>query len=208
MIDVKICGVKNFKILNFLINHRYPPKFIGFITNYKKSNRYLNLRKLSKLVNIDRKRIFFVSVMVNPDDKFLEKMKKLKFDYYQLYNVTPKRTKIIKKKYKVKIITAITVENVNDVKNYKNYENISEIILFDGKGYEKSIGFNHNLLINIPRKLTKMIAGNIRYDDKLDNLNKIADIVDISGGLETFGEKDASKINVFLKNVKKLNDKN
>tara|TARA_Y100000816_G_scaffold217701_1_gene162810 strand:- start:326 stop:973 length:648 start_codon:yes stop_codon:yes gene_type:complete len=208
MIDVKICGVKNFKILNFLINHRYPPKFIGFITNYKKSNRYLNLRKLSKLVNIDRKRIFFVSVMVNPDNKFLEKIKKLKFDYYQLYNVTPKRTKIIKKKYKVKIITAITVENINDVNNYKNYENISEIILFDGKGYEKSIGFNHNLLINIPKKLTKMIAGNIRYNDKLDNLNKIADIVDISGGLETFGEKDASKINIFLKNIKKLNDKN
>ena len=85
---------------------------------------------------------------------------------------------------------------------------ISEIILFDSRGYEKSIGFDHQLLNNVPTKVNKMLAGNIQYDDKLDNLNKIADIVDISGGLETFGEKDASKINVFLKNVKKLNDKN
>ena len=53
-----------------------------------------------------------------------------------------------------------------------------------------------------------MVAGNIRYDDKLDNLNKIADIVDISGGLETFREKDVSKIDIFLENIKKLNDKN
>jgi len=33
----KICGVSDFKILNFIINHSHPPQFIGFICNYKKS---------------------------------------------------------------------------------------------------------------------------------------------------------------------------
>ena len=46
-----------------------------------------------------------------------------------------------------------------------------------------------------------MLAGNIQYDDKLDKYIKISDIIDISGSLETMGEKDISKINTFLNNV-------
>ena len=50
-----------------------------------------------------------------------------------------------------------------------------------------------------------MIAGNIKHNDRLDNLKKIADIIDISGGLETFGKKDISKIDIFLNNIIKVN---
>ncbi len=53
-----------------------------------------------------------------------------------------------------------------------------------------------------------MIAGNIKYNDKLDKFNKIADIIDISGGLETLGQKDVSKIDIFLENLNKLNNEN
>ena len=53
-----------------------------------------------------------------------------------------------------------------------------------------------------------MIAGDIKYNDELDKFNKIADIIDISGGLETLGKKDISKIDVFLKNLNKLNYEN
>ena len=80
--------------------------------------------------------------------------------------------------------------------------------MFDGKGYEKSIGFDHKLLKGIPKSITKMLAGNIQYDDILDKYSKITDIIDISGSLETSGEKDTSKINIFLNNIKKLNDEN
>ena len=89
---------------------------------------------------------------------------------------------------------------------YKNFVNISEIILFDSKGYEKSVGFNHELLNEVPASINKMLAGNIKYNDKLDKYIKITDIIDISGSLETSGEKDISKINIFLNNIKKLND--
>ena len=41
----KICGVSNTKILNYIVNHLYPPQFIGFIVNYLKSNRYVNKKK-------------------------------------------------------------------------------------------------------------------------------------------------------------------
>ena len=202
--DAKICGIKDSKTLNYLVNHNNPPKYIGFITNYPKSKRYIEYEKLKRLINIDKKKINFVSVLVNPNNKTLEKIKDLNFDYYQLYNVSPEKTKIIKEKYKVKIITALTVENKSDIEEYKKFESISEIILFDSKGYEKSIGFNHQLLNNVPTKVNKMLAGNIQYDDRLDKYSKITDIIDISGSLETSGKKDISKIKIFLENIGKI----
>ena len=204
--EAKICGIKDSKTLNYIINHNHPPKFIGFITNYPQSKRYIEYEKLKRLINVDKKKINFVSVLVNPNDETLEKIKDLNFDYYQLYNVSPEKTKIVKEKYKIKIITALTIENKNDIEEYKKFESISEIILFDGKGYEKSVGFNHQLLDCVPSSIIKMVGGNIQYDDILDKYNKISDIIDISGSLETSGEKDISKINIFLKNIKKIND--
>ena len=206
--DAKICGIKDSKTLNYIVNHNNPPKFVGFITNYPKSRRYVGHENLKKLINIDKKKINFVSVLVSPDDEILEKIKDLNFDYYQLYDVSPEKTKIIKEKYKVKIITALAIENINDVEEYKKFESISEIILFDSKGYEKSIGFDHQLLNNVPTSVNKMLAGNIRYDDKLDKYSKITDIIDISGSLETSGEKDISKIKTFLEKISKIKNEN
>ena len=206
--DVKICGIKDSETLNYIINHNHPPKFVGFITNYPKSKRYIEHESLKKLISIDKKKINFVSVLVDPNDETLEKIKDLNFDYYQLYNVSPNKTKIIKDKYKVKIITALTVENKNDVEEYKKFESISEIILFDSKGYEKSIGFDHQLLNNVSTKVNKMLAGNIKYNENLDKYSKITDIIDISGSLETSGKKDISKINIFLNNINKLKNEN
>ena len=206
--DAKICGIKDSKTLNYIVNHNNPPKFIGFITNYPKSRRYVEYENLKKLINIDKKKINFVSVLVSPNDEILEKIKDLNFDYYQLYNVSPDKTKIIKEKYKVKIITALTIENKNDIEKYKKFESISEIILFDSKGYEKSVGFDHRLLNNVSTSVKKMLAGNIQYDDKLDKYSKITDIIDISGSLETSGEKDISKIKIFLENISKIKNEN
>ena len=206
--DAKICGIKDSKTLNYIVNHNNPPKFVGFITNYPKSRRYVEHKNLKRLIDIDKKKINFVSVLVNPNNETLEKIKDLNFDYYQLYNVSPEKTKKIKEKYKVKIITALTIENKNDIEEYKKFESISEIILFDSKGYEKSVRFDHKLLNNVSTKVNKMLAGNIQYDDKLDKYSKITDIIDISGSLETSGEKDISKINFFLESIYKIRNEN
>ena len=201
---IKICGISDPKTLNYIINHVYTPKFIGFITNYKKSKRFVDYSILKKLLNVDKKNINFVSVLVNPNDEILEKINDMKFDYYQLYNVTPERTMEIKKKYKKKIISALTVFKKEDVDKYKKYQEISEIILFDGKGYEKSIGFDHKLLNNLPSSLNKMIAGNIKIDD-IPNFKNKEYFIDLSGGLENnYGKKDIKKINKLLNSVAKI----
>ena len=119
---LKICGVSDPKTLDFILNHPHPPKFIGFITNYEKSKRFIEYEKLKKLINVERKKVNFTSVLVKPTDEILEKIKNLNFDYYQLYDVSPERTKEIKLKYKIKIITAITVSNKDDVNKYKDYK--------------------------------------------------------------------------------------
>ncbi len=206
MLKIKICGISDSKTLKFLINHNYPPQFIGFIVNYKKSKRYIEFKKLKKLINIEKKNSSFVAVLVKPDQDILEKIKFLPFDYYQIYDCSPLEILSIKEKYKKKIITAITVKKKDDVANYKNFLNVTDIFLFDSKGYEKSLAFNHNWILNIDIKKNLMLAGNIKFDDNLENVKKIADIIDISGSLETLGLKDISKIDNFLNKVKKLNN--
>ena len=138
--DCKICGVSDIKTLNFILNHPFPPKFIGFICNYKKSPRYIEINKLKKLVNVNKKKIKFVAVLVKPNNEILEKIKNLPFDYYQLYDCNSDEIKIIKQKYKKKIITALTIKDKSDVDKYKLFSNVADIYLFDSKGYEKRPG--------------------------------------------------------------------
>ena len=135
----KICGVSDSATLKYIVNHNYPPKFVGFITNYPKSKRFVPIEKLKELLKIDKKNSKYVSILVDPDDQILEQIKDLTYDYYQLYNCTPVKTEAIKRKYNIKIITALTVENIDHINSYKLYKDIADIYLFDGKGYEKSM---------------------------------------------------------------------
>ena len=200
----KICGVSDSNILNFIVNHDHPPQFIGFIVNYTKSKRYVDIQKLKELMKIEKKNSFYVAVLVNPNQNILDEIQHLPFDYYQLYDCDPTKIKSIKEKYKKKIITAITISNEEDVNKYKKFTDTTDIFLFDSKGYENSMSFNHTLIEKLSLNKEVMIAGNIKIDDNLENLKKIAHIIDISGGLETNGLKDISKINIFLNKMKNL----
>ena len=200
----KICGISDLDTLNFIIDHPYPPQFIGFVCNYKKSPRYVEVEKLNKLLKLDKKGSNFVAVLVKPDKNILEKIKHLPFDYYQIYDCTPEEIKIIKEKYDKKIITALTIKDKNDVQKYLLFYEVADIFLFDSKGYEKSMAFDHELIKKIEINKPLMIAGNIQINDNLENYKKIADIIDISGGLETSGVKDKTKIDIFLNKVEQV----
>ena len=200
----KICGVSDSKILNFIVNHNNPPQFVGFIVNYPKSKRYVDIKKLKELMKIEKKNSFYVAVLVNPNKNILEEIYELPFDYYQLYDCDPGKINSIKERYKKKIITAITIKDIRDVNKYKKFIDTTDIYLFDSKGYEKSMSFDHSLIEKLNLNKEVMIAGNIQINDSLENLKKIADIIDISGGLETNGLKDISKIDIFLNKMKNL----
>jgi len=202
----KICGISDSKTLEFLTSHPTPPKMIGFICNWPKSKRFVEHDKLKELLKVDKRKSEYVAVLVKPNEDILEKIKDLPFDYYQLYDCTPAEVKSIKEKYNKKIIVAITVKDQNDTVRYLEYNELADIILFDSKGYEKSMSFDHQLIKNIKINKELMLAGNIQIEDNLENYKEIADIIDISGGLETSGLKDISKINIFLNKIKLINN--
>jgi len=202
----KICGISDSETLKYLTNHSNPPQYIGFIVNYPKSIRFIGYNKLKELLKIDKKNSEYVAVLVRPDENILEKIKDLPFDYYQIYDCSSNEVSSIKEKYKKKIIIAITIKDQNDVIKYMDYNELADIVLFDSKGYEKSISFDHQIIKNLKINKELMLAGNIQIEDNLESYKEIADIVDISGGLETAGIKDISKINIFLSKVKQIND--
>ena len=203
---LKICGISDSKILEYLITHSHPPEYIGFIVNYIKSKRFVDFDKLKDLLKVDKRNSKYVAVLVNPNQAILEKIKNLPFDYYQIYDCPLSKIKFIKEKYNKKIIIAITVRDQSDVVKYIEYNDVADIVLFDSKGYEKSLSFDHQLIKNLKINKKLMLAGNIQIEDNLKNYREIADIIDISGGLETSGLKDISKINIFLKKIKQIND--
>ena len=200
----KICGISDSNTLKYITSHPYPPAYIGFIVNYKKSKRFVKFNDLKKLLEIKRKKSKYVAVLVKPTDKELKKISTLPFDYYQIYDLKNDEIKLIKEKYKINIIVAITVKDKKDVLMHNNYKDVADIFLFDSKGYEKSMSFDHKLIKDLRSNTKIMLAGNIQIDDDLENYNKITDIIDISGGLETSGLKDISKINIFLNKIKQI----
>ena len=69
---IKICGISDLVTLNYILNHPSPPKFIGFICNFKKSKRYVSYEKLEKLLNVNKKSSSLVSVLVDTKEETLE----------------------------------------------------------------------------------------------------------------------------------------
>jgi phosphoribosylanthranilate isomerase len=201
----KICGISDLNTLNFTINHPYPPQFIGFICNYKKSSRYVGIEKLNKLLMLDKKKSNFVAVLVKPDKGILEKIKHLPIDYYQIYDCSPEEIGIIRKKYNKKIITALTIRDESDVQKYHLFSEVTDIYLFDSKGYEKTESFNHEFLDNINTSKPIMVAGDIKTND-LNNFKDKPFFIDVSGNLESEkGVKDINKIDKFLNTVHNIN---
>ena len=201
---VKICGISNIKDLKFCIDNG--ADFCGFILNYPKSHRFISFEKAIELTSLKRKETKFVGVLVNPNDEELKVYSKLNLDYFQIYgNYDNKKIIEIKAKYKKKIILSLQIKNKKDILNYKNVMDSADIILWDSSGLEESVSWKYDWIKSAPDNITKMIAGNIDID-KLEVISKLADIVDVSGALETNKVKDLYKIKKFLKKIKELND--
>ena len=203
----KICGLSQKNEVEVAIS--YGAAFCGFILNWPKSHRHIDISKINEFGKIPKKKSKFVGVLVNPTDEEIIKFNHPCLDYFQLHGEeSVDRIKEIKLLSPKKIIKTIKIDSEKDLAPYNDYEKIVDIFLFDSKGYELSRGFDHSLLKNIDKRSNKwMIAGNIKIED-LENIPKIADYVDVSGSLETNKKKDKKKIKDFLIKTKEINDEN
>tara|TARA_B110001450_G_scaffold247584_1_gene262810 strand:- start:377 stop:994 length:618 start_codon:yes stop_codon:yes gene_type:complete len=203
---VKVCGLTNREHVEKCI--QYNVDFCGFILNYSKSHRYIDYKTAKELTSIKKGSTNFVGVLVDPKKDELEKFSKLNLDYFQIYgDYNQDDINNIKNKYNKKIIFSIQVKEKEDVLNYKKIMKSADIILWDSSGLQESLTWNYEWIKSTPNNLTKMVAGNITID-KLEYISTIADIVDVSGALETNKVKDINKIKKFLEKIKKINDEN
>ena len=203
---VKICGLSTAEQVEVSI--KYGADFCGFILNYPKSHRFIEFEKAKELTEVEKKNTKYVAVLVNPKEDELEKFSKLNIDYFQIYgNYNSNLISNIKSKFNKKIIVAIQVKNKKDVLKYKKFQSAADIILWDSSGLEHSLDWNFNWINSVPNNITKMIAGNININ-KIKKILKLADIVDVSGALETNKVKDIIKIKNFLNTFKKLKNEN
>ena len=200
---IKVCGLS--KILEVETCRNLGVNYCGFILNYPKSHRFISYENAKTLTEIKKGKSKYVGVLVNPTHEELAKFAKLNIDYFQLYGeFDDKNLAEIKNNYKKKIISTIQVKKVEDVNKFKRIESQSDIILWDSSGYEKSLDWNYEWIKKINVKAEKMIAGNITAD-KLKKIKGLADIIDVSGALETNKVKDINKIKNFVNSLHKLN---
>ena len=203
---LKVCGLSNAIEVETCVSAKVD--YCGFILNFPKSHRFVSFNKAKDLTKINKGNSQFVGVLVKPNEQELDKFSKLNLDYFQLYgNYTNEDLKKIKNKFNKNIITSIQVKNKNDIDRYKEIEDESDIILWDSAGYEESLTWDYNWIKSISIKVEKMVAGNISFN-KIDDLIGLADIIDVSGALETNKVKDINKIIKFITKIKNVNNEN
>jgi len=199
-IQLKICGINSKKIIKVILENG-GCQYLGFVF-YPPSPRNLSIEEAENLISIVPANIKKVAVLVKPQNSFIEKIKE-KFDYFQIYDTSPSRTKEIKLASNRKIIQAIKVNNKKDIDIYKQYIGIADEFLFDSSGMEKSFSFNWDYLKNISIG-SWFLAGGININN-LYQAQKITKKIDISSSLEDNpGKKSVQKVSELLFKVKKL----
>lgn len=199
-IKLKICGINSEKTIHTIIENG-GCAYLGFVF-YPPSPRNLSFEKSKKLTSIVPNHIKKIAVLVKPDNSLIEKIKG-EFDYFQLYDVTPRRSREIKLISNTKIIQTIKIQKEEDVNLYKQYIGIADEFLFDSSAMEKSLIFNWDYLSNIKVK-GWFLAGGIDINN-VEQASKLTQKIDISSSLEDNpGIKSERKILEFLKKIKKL----
>jgi len=199
-IEIKICGINSKSIIQTIIQNG-GCQYLGFVF-YPPSPRNLSIEKSKKLTSIVPNYIKKVAVLVKPENSFIEKIKD-QFDYLQLYETSPSKSKTIKLVSSKKIIQTIKVKKKEDINLYKQYIGIADEFLFDSAAMEKSSIFNWGYLKNIEIN-EWFLAGGIHIDN-LEKASKISKKIDISSSLEDNpGVKSSKKVSDFLLKAKKL----
>ena len=199
-IDIKICGINTKNIIQTIVQNG-GCQYLGFVF-YPPSPRNLSIKESKKLTSIVPNYIKKVAVLVKPENNFVEKIKD-QFDYLQVYETSPSKSKTIKLIFNKKIIQAIKVRKEEDVNLYKQYIGIADEFLFDSSAMEKSSNFNWNYLKNIEIN-EWFLAGGININN-LEKASKISKKIDISSSLEDNpGVKSTKKVSDFLLKAKKL----
>ena len=208
--EIKICGINDEISMNTAINCKVD--YIGLVF-YQYSPRNVSINFCKKLLKVRNKVSKIVALTVNPDDDFLNEIKKnIKPDYLQLHGEeNPKRCINIKKKINIPLIKGINVKNKVDLlRTTKEYEDTCDILLLDAPSEALPGGngrkFDWNILKDFKSQRKWMLAGGLNIDNVKNAIDVTkAPAIDISSGLEIRkGIKDPKLIEDFMTKCKNL----
>ena len=210
LFEIKVCGINDKKSMNTALNCKV--NYVGLVF-YSNSPRNISINQSIELLQSRNKTTKIVALTVDPNDDFLNKIKKtINPDYIQLHgNENSRRCLDIRYKINIPLIKGINIKNKIDlVSKNKEFEDICDILLFDAPSEALPGGngkkFDWNILKDFKSKKKWMLAGGLN----IENIENAIDItkapaIDISSGLEIRkGLKDPKLIKDFVIKCKSL----
>ncbi len=210
LFEIKVCGINDEVSMNAALKCKVD--YVGLVF-YPDSSRNISINLSRELLKSRNKITKIVALTVDPNDDFLNQIKKnINPDYIQLHgNENSRRCLDIKHKINIPLIKGINVRNKIDlVRKNKEFEDICDILLFDAPSEALPGGngkkFDWDILKDFKSKKKWMLAGGLN----IENIENAIDItkapaIDISSGLEIRkGLKDPQLIKDFVIKCKSL----
>ena len=204
LFEIKVCGINDEISMNTAL--RYKVDYVGLVF-YQNSPRNISINSSRNLLKSRNKTTKIVALTVDPNDDFLNEIKKsVRPDYIQLHGKeSPSRCLTIREQLNIPLIKGINVKNKIDLfKTSKEFEDICDILLLDAPSETLPDGngkkFDWSILKDFKSKKKWMLAGGLN----IKNIKNAIDItkapaIDISSGLEiSKGIKDSKLIEDFI----------
>lgn len=186
---LKICGLH--RLEDIVAVNEFPPDYVGFILHFPKSHRNITAEMLQEWKPLLNPRIKTVGVFVNQSLETIAQVASF-LDVIQLHGTEPDSlAQSLKESYPEKELwKAFAIKTPEDIHRAFLYA-ADKILLDYGKGEGKT--FDWSLLHAVEKPY--ILAGGI----DLENIHKALEdlspeIIDLSSGVETNGEKDPEKI--------------
>ena len=195
MAKVKICGLRRHEDIEIV--NTYLPDYVGFIINYPKSFRSVNVLQVKEMVRELDPSIQAVGVFVDESiENVIECIKETGIDLVQLHGHESYDYIKILQQY-VPVIKAFVIQDERDIdialKSPADY-----ILLDQGNGSGKT--FDWSLVPKIERPF--FLAGGIT----LDNVEKTKGLkpygINVSSSVETERVKDKEKVKLMIEKGK------
>ena len=208
-LQIKICGVKDKEIAMHAIDAG--ANFVGFIF-YEKSHRNITVENSEQILSDIKDLTIPVAVTVNPDDKLLDDLLRIGFQYIQLHGQeTLETVKRIKLTYDFKIIKALGISSSKDLDELVKYEPFVEYFLLDSPPQANVQGgtghrFDWKIIENLSITKNFFLSGGLNKDNIISAINlKKTSYFDVSSGVEdSEGIKDKQLITEFIDKTKNI----
>ena len=177
------------------------------------SPRAVTMASAAKLAGHARGRAQIAALVVDAEDSLLaEIVERAKPDLLQLHGTeSTARVAEIRTRFACPVTKAIPVAEASDLRPVPDYEAVADRILFDARppkdasrpgGHGRA--FDWSLIARLSRQKPVMLSGGLTPENVAEAIRIVRpDGVDVSSGVEhTPGEKDAAKIEAFVKNAR------